>query len=540
MSAKEIRFSESARAAILDGVKILASAVKVTLGPKGRNVVIESSFGAPLITKDGVTVAKSIDLKDRFQNMGAQMVKEVASKTSVDAGDGTTTATVLAESIINEGGKLVAAGNSPMEIKRGIDLAVYAVIGELKKLSRPVKDQVEIAQIGTVSANNDTEIGDILAKAMDKVGKEGVITIEESKTSETTLEIVEGMQFDRGYLSPYFITNAEKMDIELEDAYVLISGRKIGTIKEFLPILEKTSEAGKPLLVIAENVEGEALSTLVINKLRGSLKIAAVKSPGFGDRQKELLQDIAVLTGGSVLSEELGKKMESIALEDLGRARKISIDKDKTTIVGGHGKKAEVKKQINSLKNQIESSSSDYNREKLQERLAKLSGGVAIINVGAATEIEMKEKKGRLDDALHATRAAVEEGIVPGGGAALLRCIAVLDKLEVLDMEQAAGVKIVKRALEEPARQIAINAGHEGVIIIDKILSKSSTSWGFNALTEKYEDLIEAGVIDPAKVVRCALENAASVAGLILTTEALVADKPPIPNIYPQGNEMMM
>ncbi len=524
MTAKEIRFSEYGRSSILEGVNILANAVKVTLGPKGRNVVLQNSYGAPTITKDGVTVAKEIELEDHFRNMGAQMVKEVASKTSDDAGDGTTTATVLAQSIIREGAKFVVAGLDPMELKRGIDLATLNVIEELKKLSRPVEGKKEIAQVGTISANNDSEIGTILANAMDKVGKEGVITVEESKTSETTLEVVEGMQFDRGYLSPYFVTNQDQMEIELEDPYILIFDKKISSIKDLLPVLEKTLGESKPLLIIAEDIEGEALTTLVVNKLRGSLKVAAVKAPGFGDQRQEMLQDLAILTGGQVLSEELGQKLENATLKDLGRAKKVLINKEHTIIIDGAGKKSDVENRIKIIKKQIDDTTTKYNGEKLQERLAKLAGGVAVIKVGATTEIEIKEKKARLDDALHATRAAVEEGIVPGGGTALLRCIKALDGLAVIDTEQAAGIKIVKRALEEPARQIAINAGHEGAVVVNEILSNDSPSWGFNALTEKYEDLIEAGIIDPTKVVRCEIQNAASIAGLIITTEAFIGE----------------
>ena len=527
MSAKELRFSEAARSAILSGVNILADAVKVTLGPKGRNVVIEKSFGAPNITKDGVTVAKEIELSDKFENMGAQMVREVASKTNDDAGDGTTTATVLAQAVYREGAKIVAAGHNPMELKRGIDKAVEAVVAELKKISKPIKDQKEVAQVGTVSANNDAAIGKIIAEAMEKVGKEGVITVEESKTAETTLDVVEGMQFDRGYLSPYFVTNPEKMEAALESPYILIYDKKVSSMKDLLPLLEKVVQRSKPLLIIAEEVEGEALATLVVNKLRGTIQVAAVKAPGFGDRRKEMLQDIAVLTGGRVISEELGHKLETARLEDLGQAKKVTIDKDNTTIVDGAGKKSEVDARVKTLRAQVEETTSDYDREKLQERLAKLVGGVAVINVGAATEVEMKEKKARVEDALNATRAAVEEGIVPGGGTALLRASKVLETLgKGLSPEQLAGVNIVKRALEEPLRQIAANAGFEGSIVVDKVWSNTAPSWGFNALTEKYEDLLAAGVIDPAKVARCALQNAASVASLMLTTETLIAEKP--------------
>jgi len=526
MSAKELRFSESARSAILNGVNILADAVKVTLGPKGRNVVIEKSFGAPNVTKDGVTVAKEIELSDKFENMGAQMVREVASKTNDDAGDGTTTATVLAQAIFREGAKIVAAGHNPMELKRGIDKAVEAVIGELKKLSKPIKDQKEVAQVGTISANNDPEIGKIIAEAMDKVGKEGVITVEESKTAETTLDVVEGMQFDRGYLSPYFVTNPEKMEASLDSPYILIYDKKISSMKDLLPVLEKVVQRSKPLVIIAEEVEGEALATLVVNKLRGTLQVAAVKAPGFGDRRKEMLQDIATLTGGRVISEDMGHKLDATKLEDLGTAKKITIDKDNTTIVDGAGKKADVDARVKQIRGQIEETTSDYDREKLQERLAKLVGGVAVINVGAATEVEMKEKKARVEDALNATRAAVEEGIVPGGGTALIRASKVLEGLKGANPEQLAGINIIRRAIEEPLRQIAGNAGHEGSIVVDKVVSNSSPTWGFNALTEKYEDLLAAGVIDPSKVARCALQNAASVASLMLTTETLIAEKP--------------
>jgi chaperonin GroEL len=526
MSAKELRFSEEARSAILNGVNILADAVKVTLGPKGRNVVIEKSFGAPNVTKDGVTVAKEIELSDKFENMGAQMVREVASKTNDDAGDGTTTATVLAQAIYREGAKIVAAGHNPMEIKRGIDKAVQAVIAEIKKIAKPIKDQKEVAQVGAISANNDPEIGKLLAEAMEKVGKEGVITVEEAKTAETTLDVVEGMQFDRGYLSPYFVTNSEKMEANLDSPYILIYEKKISSMKDLLPVLEKVVQRSKPLVIIAEEVEGEALATLVVNKLRGTLQVAAVKAPGFGDRRKEMLQDIATLTGGRVISEDLGHKLEATRLEDLGTAKKITIDKDNTTIVDGAGKKADVDARVKTIRAQIDETSSDYDREKLQERLAKLVGGVAVINVGAATEVEMKEKKARVEDALNATRAAVEEGIVPGGGTALLRGAKALETMKGATPGEQAGLNIVRRALEEPLRQIAGNAGYEGSIVVDKVVNNTTPAWGFNALTEKYEDLIAAGVIDPAKVSRCALQNAASVASLMLTTETLIAEKP--------------
>jgi chaperonin GroEL len=526
MSAKELRFSEQARTSILHGVNVLADAVKVTLGPKGRNVVIEKAFGAPSVTKDGVTVAKEIELENKFENMGAQMVKEVASKTNDDAGDGTTTATVLAQAIYREGAKIVAAGHNPMELKRGIDKAVEKVIAHLKTISKPCKTEKEIAQVATISANNDTTIGNIIAEAMQKVGKEGVITVEESKTAETTLDVVEGMQFDRGYLSPYFVTNPEKMEASLESPYILIYDKKISSMKDLLPLLERVVQRNKPLLIIAEEVEGEALATLVVNKLRGTLHVAAVKAPGFGDRRKEMLQDIATLTGGKVISEDMGAKLETARLEDLGTAKKISIDKDNTTIVDGAGKKDEVEARVKTIRRQIEETTSDYDREKLQERLAKLVGGVAVINVGAATEVEMKEKKQRVEDALNATRAAVEEGVVAGGGTALLRASAVLANLKLDNDEQQAGVKLIRRAAEEPLRMIAGNAGWEGSVVVDKVLSNDNANWGFNALTENYEDLVKAGVIDPAKVTRCALQNAASVSALMLTTETLIADKP--------------
>src|SRR4051812_17351377 len=535
MSAKELRFSEEARSAFLTAVNFLPNAVKAPLGPKGRNVVIEKSFGAPNVTKDGVTVAKEIELSDKFENMGAQMVREVASKTNDDAGDGTTTATVLAQAIYREGAKIVAAGHNPMELKRGIDKAVEAVIAEVKKISKPIKDQKEVAQVGTISANTDAPIGKIIAEAMEKVGKEGVITVKESKTAETTLDVVEGMQFDRGYLSPYFVTNPEKMEAAIDSPYILIYDKKISGMKDLLPILEKVVQRSKPLVIIAEEVEGEALATLVVNKLRGTIQVAAVKAPGFGDRRKEMLQDIAVLTGGRVISEEMGHKLETARLEDLGQAKKVTIDKDNTTIVDGAGKKADVEARVKTIRAQVDETTSDYDREKLQERLAKLVGGVAVVNVGAATEVEMKEKKARVEDALNATRAAVEEGIVPGGGTALLRGTQALESLKGLSAEQQAGVNIIRRALEEPLRQIAGNAGYEGSIVVDKVLNNNSNSWGFNALTEKYEDLIAAGVIDPAKVARCALQNAASVASLMLTTETLIAEKPRRDSPMPMG-----
>jgi chaperonin GroEL len=524
MAAKEIYFHQGARDAILRGVRVLSDAVAVTLGPKGRNVVIEKSFGSPTVTKDGVTVAKEIDLENKFENMGAQMVKEVASKTSDTAGDGTTTATVLARAIYEEGLKLVAAGHSPMELKRGIDKAVEAVVAELKKLSKPTKDRKEIAQVGTISANGDETIGNTIAEAMEKVGKEGVITVEEGKALETTLEVVEGMQFDRGYVSPYFVTNRERMEVELDDPYILISERKISAMADLIPLLEQVARSGKPLLIIAEDVEGEALATLVVNKLRGVLNVAAVKAPGFGDRRKEMLKDIATLTGGTVVSEELGIKFETLTLNDLGRAKRVKIDKDNTTIIDGAGKKADIEGRIKLIRNQIEETTSDYDREKLQERLAKLVGGVAVVKVGAATETEMKERKARVEDALHATRAAVEEGIVPGGGVAYLRCLPALEKLKV-DGEQVFGVEIVKHSLAEPLRKIASNAGLEGAVVVDKVRSGQG-AFGLNARTETYEDLEKAGVIDPTKVARTALQNAASVASLLLTTEAMVAEKP--------------
>ena len=524
MAAKEIVYTEQARNLILAGVNALADAVKVTLGPKGRNVVIEKSFGSPTVTKDGVTVAKEIELENRFENMGAQMVREVASKTSDVAGDGTTTATVLAQAIYREGSKLVAAGHNPMEIKRGIDKAVEAVVESLKKISKQTKDPKEIENVGTISANGDKEIGSKLAEAMQKVGKEGVITVEESKTAETTLEVVEGMQFDRGYLSPYFVTDPERMEVVLEDAYILISEKKISNMKDLLPVLEAIARSQKPLLIIAEDIEGEALATLVVNKLRGTLHCAASKAPGFGDRRKEMLKDIAVLTGGQVIAEELGLKLENVTISDLGRAKRLSLDKDNTTIVDGAGDKAKIKGRIEEIRKQIETTTSDYDREKLQERLAKLVGGVAVVKVGAATETEMKEKKARVEDALHATRAAVEEGVVPGGGVALLRGQAALEGLKV-EEEQRFGVQIIRRALEEPLRMIAQNAGLEGSIVVNKV-REGKDDFGYNAATDKYGNLLGMGVIDPVKVVRTALQNAASVAGLMLTTECLVAERP--------------
>ncbi len=524
MAAKEIIYNEAARNLILSGVNALADAVKVTLGPKGRNVVIEKSFGSPTVTKDGVTVAKEIELENRFENMGAQMVREVASKTSDLAGDGTTTATVLAQAIYREGSKLVAAGHNPMEIKRGIDKAVEAVVEHLKEIAKSTKDSKEIAQVGTISANGDQEIGKLLADAMEKVGKEGVITVEEAKSADTTLEVVEGMQFDRGYLSPYFVTEPESMKCNMEDAYILIAERKISNMKDLLPVLEAIAKAQKQLLIIAEDVEGEALATLVVNKLRGTLHCAAVKAPGFGDRRKEMLKDIAILCDGQVISEELGLKLENVTISDLGRAKTIIIDKGNTTIVNGAGKKDKIKARTAEIRAQIESTTSDYDKEKLQERLAKLAGGVAVVKVGAATETEMKEKKARVEDALHATRAAVEEGIVPGGGVALIRAQKALEKLKVHD-EQVFGVNIIRRSIEEPLRQIVANAGEEGSIVVQKVRDGKG-SFGYNAATGEYGDLIEMGVIDPVKVVRSALQNAASVASLMLTTEAMVAERP--------------
>ncbi len=527
MAAKEILFDETARNEILAGVNALADAVKVTLGPKGRNVVIEKSFGAPLITKDGVTVAKEIELEDKFANMGAQMVREVASKTNDVAGDGTTTATVLAQAIYREGAKLVAAGHDPMKLKRGIDAAVDAVVAELKSLAKQTKSAKEIEQVGTISANGDQTIGKLLADAMEKVGKEGVITVEENKTSETKLEVVEGMQFDRGYLSPYFVTDPERMEAVLEDPYILISEKKITNMKDLVPVLESIARAQKPLLIIAEDIEGEALATLVVNRLRGTLQCAAVKAPGFGDRRKEMLKDISILTQGQVIAEELGFKLENVTMSDLGRAKRVKIDKDNTTIIDGAGDKAKIQARCQEIRAQIEKTTSDYDREKLQERLAKLAGGVAVIKVGAATETELKEKKARVEDALNATRAAVEEGIVPGGGTALLRAQSALDALK-LDDEQTFGAKIVRRAIEEPLRQIVANGGGEGSVVVNKV-KEGKGNFGWNAATDQYGDMLEMGVIDPAKVVRTALQNAASVAGLMLTTDALVAEKPKKP-----------
>ncbi|MEX0804790.1 MAG: chaperonin GroEL [Candidatus Binatia bacterium] len=524
MAAKDVRFSEDARSRVLRGVNILADTVIVTLGPKGRNVCLEKSWGAPTITKDGVTVAKEIQLEDKFENMGAQMVKEVASKTSDIAGDGTTTATVLARAIFGEGLKLVAAGHDPMSIKRGIDKAVAKVTEELKSLTKPTRAREEIAQVGTISANNDKAVGAILAEAMDKVGKEGVITVEEAKGLETTLDLVEGMRFDRGYLSPYFVTDPERMECVYEDAYILIHEKKISSMKDLLPVLESVAKTGKPLVIIAEEIEGEALATLVVNKIRGILKVVAVKAPGFGDRRKAMLEDIAILTDGKMIAEELGIKLENVTIKDLGRVKRAIIDKDNTTVVEGGGKKSAIEGRIAQIRAQIEETTSDYDREKLQERLAKLAGGVAVIKVGAATEIEMKEKKARVEDALHATRAAVEEGIVPGGGVALIRASAVLANIRVSE-EERVGVRVIRKALEEPLRWIAQNAGLDGAVVLDKV-KNGKGAFGFNAATEEYEDLVKAGIVDPTKVVRTALQNAASVAGLLITTEAMIADKP--------------
>ncbi|HEX2690296.1 MAG TPA: chaperonin GroEL [Kofleriaceae bacterium] len=524
MAAKEIIFSSGARGEIAKGLNQLANAVKVTLGPRGRNVVIEKSWGAPTVTKDGVTVAKEIELENKFQNMGAQMVKEVASKTSDVAGDGTTTATVLAQSIYNEGAKLVAAGLNPMDLKRGIDAAVAAVVAQIKSMATPTKGKEDIAQVGTISANGDTEIGEMIAEAMRKVGKEGVITVEEAKTLTSELDVVEGMQFDRGYLSAYFVTDSERMEVALNDPYILIHEKKISNMKDLLPVLEQVAKQGKPLLIIAEDVDGEALATLVVNKLRGTLQVAAVKAPGFGDRRKAMLQDIAALTGGEAVTEDLGLKLEGLTLSDLGRAKRVSIDKDNTTIIEGAGKKEAIDGRVKTIRREIEETTSDYDREKLQERLAKLVGGVAVIRVGAATEVEMKEKKARVEDAMYATRAAVEEGIVPGGGVALIRSISALDKLTFED-DRRYGVNIVRRALEEPLRQIAGNAGVDGSIVVAKVKEGSGT-FGYDAAKLEYTDLVKAGVIDPAKVVRTAIQNAASVSGLMLTTETLIAEKP--------------
>jgi len=526
MAAKEVKFGPDARARMLRGVDILADAVKVTLGPKGRNVVLDKSFGAPRITKDGVTVAKEIELADKFENMGAQMVREVASKTNDNAGDGTTTATVLAQAIVREGAKAVAAGMNPMDLKRGVDKAVDAVVADLKKRSKKVSSNEEVAQVGTISANGERAIGDMIAKAMQKVGNEGVITVEEAKSLDTELDIVEGMQFDRGYVSPYFVTNVDKMRTELEDPYILIFEKKLSGLQPMLPLLEAVVQTGKPLLIIAEDIEGEALATLVVNKLRGGLKIAAVKAPGFGDRRKAMLEDIAVLTNGQVISEDLGIKLENVTLAMLGRAKKVSIDKENTTIVDGVGKKKDIEARVGQIRAQIEETTSDYDREKLQERLAKLAGGVAVIKVGGATEVEVKERKDRVDDALHATRAAVEEGIVPGGGTALLYATKALANLKGDNADQDVGISIVRKALQAPVRQIAENAGVDGSVVVGKLLESKSLTWGFDAQLGEYTDLVKGGVIDPTKVVRCALQDASSVAGLLITTEAMVAEKP--------------
>ena len=535
MAAKDVRFSTDARDKMLRGVDILANAVRVTLGPKGRNVILDKSFGAPRITKDGVTVAKEIELEDKFENMGAQMVREVASKTNDTAGDGTTTATVLAHSIVKEGAKAVAAGMNPMDLKRGVDLAVIEAVKDIAKRSKKIKDSGEIAQVGTISANGDKSIGKMIADAMQKVGNEGVITVEEAKSLETELDVVEGMQFDRGYLSPYFITNAEKMVAELEDAYILIHEKKLSSLQPMLPVLEAVVQTGKPLVIIAEDIEGEALATLVVNKLRGGLKVAAVKAPGFGDRRKAMLEDIAILTGGQMIAEDLGIKLENVTLQMLGKAKRIRIEKENTTIINGAGKKSDIEGRVAQIKAQIEETTSDYDKEKLQERLAKLAGGVAVIRVGGATEVEVKEKKDRVDDALNATRAAVEEGIVPGGGVALLRAKAAVAKLKSDNADEQAGINIVLKALESPIRQIVENAGGEGSIVVGKITDNKSQTFGFNAQTEQYVDMIEAGIVDPAKVVRTALQDAASVAGLLITTEAMVAEAPKDKPAAPMG-----
>ncbi|GMT46821.1 MAG: 60 kDa chaperonin [bacterium] len=543
MAAKQLYFNEEARQAILKGVTLLTDAVKATLGPKGRNVIIDRKFGAPTITKDGVTVAKEIELKDPFENMGAQLVREVASKTSDAAGDGTTTATVIAYALYREGMKNVTAGSNPMDLKRGIEKAVEVAVDELKKMSNPVQDKKEIAQVGTISANSDPSIGELISDAMDKVGKDGVITVEEAKSMATTLDIVEGMQFDRGYVSPYFITDPERMECSLEDAYILIHDKKVSSMRDLIPLLEQIAKMGRPLLILAEDVDGEALATLVVNKLRGTLQICAVKAPGFGDRRKAMLEDIAILTGGTVISEDLGMKLEAVKINDLGRAKKITVDKENTTIVEGAGDTSSIQGRIKQIKTQMEETTSDYDREKLQERLAKLAGGVAVINVGAATETEMKEKKARVEDALHATRAAVEEGIIPGGGVALLRCLPAIDALK-LEGDQQIGVGIVRKALEEPIKQIVVNAGMEGAIIVEKVKDSKDINYGFDAQSEQFTDMIEAGIIDPTKVTRTALQNAASVASLMLTTEVMVTDIPekeaPMPSGMPPGGGMDM
>jgi chaperonin GroEL len=535
MAAKDVRFSSDAREKMLRGVDILANAVKVTLGPKGRNVILDKSFGAPRITKDGVTVAKEIELDDKFENMGAQMVREVASKTNDSAGDGTTTATVLAQAIVREGAKLVAAGMNPMDLKRGVDMAVVEAVKDIAKRSKKIKDSAEVAQVGTISSNGDKSIGDMIAKAMQKVGNEGVITVEEAKSLETELDVVEGMQFDRGYLSPYFITNAEKMVAELEDVYILIHEKKLSSLQPMLPVLEAVVQTGKPLVIIAEDIEGEALATLVVNKLRGGLKVAAVKAPGFGDRRKAMLEDIAILTGGTMIAEDLGIKLENVTLQMLGKSKRVRIEKENTTIINGGGKKAEIEARVGQIKAQIEETTSDYDKEKLQERLAKLAGGVAVIRVGGATEIEVKEKKDRVDDALNATRAAVEEGIVPGGGVALLRAKAAVAKLKSDNVDVQAGISIVMKALETPIRQIVENSGVEGSIVVAKITEHKSQTFGFDAQNETYVDMIEAGIVDPSKVIRTALQNAASVAGLLITTEAMVAEVPKDKPSMPMG-----
>ena len=535
MAAKDVRFSSDARDKMLRGVDILANAVKVTLGPKGRNVILDKSFGAPRITKDGVTVAKEIELDDKFENMGAQMVREVASKTNDTAGDGTTTATVLAQAIVREGAKLVAAGMNPMDLKRGVDLAVAEAVKDIAKRSKKIKESAEVAQVGSIAANGDKSIGKMIADAMQKVGNEGVITVEEAKSLETELDVVEGMQFDRGYLSPYFITNAEKMLAELEDPYILIHEKKLSSLQPMLPVLEAVVQTGKPLVIIAEDIEGEALATLVVNKLRGGLKVAAVKAPGFGDRRKAMLEDIAILTGGTMIAEDLGIKLENVTVQMLGKAKRVRIEKENTTIINGAGKKSDIEGRISQIKAQIEETTSDYDKEKLQERLAKLAGGVAVIRVGGATEIEVKEKKDRVDDALNATRAAVEEGIVPGGGVALLRAKAAVSRLKSENADEQAGISIVMKALEAPIRQIAENSGAEGSIVVGKVSEHKSQTWGFNAQTEQYVDMIEAGIVDPAKVVRTALQDAASVAGLLITTEAMVAEVPKDKPAMPMG-----
>jgi chaperonin GroEL len=535
MAAKDVRFSTDARDKMLRGVDILANAVKVTLGPKGRNVILDKSFGAPRITKDGVTVAKEIELEDKFENMGAQMVREVASKTNDTAGDGTTTATVLAQAIVKEGAKAVAAGMNPMDLKRGVDLAVAEAVKDIAKRSKKIKDSAEVAQVGTISSNGDKAIGKMIADAMQKVGNEGVITVEEAKSLETELDVVEGMQFDRGYLSPYFITNAEKMVAELEDVYLLIHEKKLSSLQPMLPVLEAVVQTGKPLLIVAEDIEGEALATLVVNKLRGGLKVAAVKAPGFGDRRKAMLEDIAILTGGQMIAEDLGIKLENVTLQMLGKAKRVRIEKENTTIINGSGKKADIEARVAQIKAQIEETTSDYDKEKLQERLAKLAGGVAVIRVGGATEIEVKEKKDRVDDALNATRAAVEEGVVPGGGVALLRAKAAVAKLKSENADEQAGINIVLKALESPIRQIVENAGGEGSIVVGKILENKSQTYGFNAQNDEFVDMLEAGIVDPAKVVRTALQDAASVAGLLITTEAMVAEVPKEKPAMPMG-----